>query len=397
MKSYLFLFTFFLFLSCGNDDENNTTIVSDTVDTTGNDTSSNDTSTDNTSNDTATGSNVSSTAFDPATNTVTINKLTTSVDTDGNEVHVYEDIVVEVFDIPESDYKFYTTDAGYTFLVMLDESGEIIYDSEGQSSVISHNAIPKRIAFSGTTNDENFEVEVYYSNAADPNGLDGPTEMYEYVFKNLPENKTLVGFSNAQYEGKFQPSIDINWIAYGETLRQWSVVPYDAFIFEKMIPFEYRGMQWEYEENLYESTDEVIDIVKENYDQSVLDMSQAKVSTIDNLQKISIFNGARDYWCGAMANCEGEAGFIQIFYKNPDVYTFTHEIGHTWSLKESSPVDWDEWEALRATYYVSDYGRDTNVSEYFADAFFAYFSSESHDYDAVLPDAVRAKLDSYFK
>lgn len=254
-----------------------------------------------------------------------------------------------------------------------------------------------KIAFSGSTNDENFEIEVYYSNAADPNGLDGPVEMYEYVFKNLPQNKSLVGFSNAQYEGKFQPSIDINWVAYGTTFRQWSTVPYDAFIFEKMIPFEFAGMQWEYEENLYESTEEVIGIVKENYNQSVLDMSQAKVSTIDNLQKISIFDGARDYWCGAMANCEGEAGFIQIFHKNPDVYTFTHEIGHTWSLKESSPVDWAEWEALRAANYVSDYGRDTNVSEYFADAFFAYFSSESHDYAAVLTDAVKTKLDSYFK
>ena len=44
---------------------------------------------------------------------------------------------------------------------------------------------------------------------------------------------------------------------------------------------------------------------------------------------------------------------------------FTHEIGHTWSLREDSPVNWVEWEELWATYFVSEYAKK-NSKEYFA-------------------------------
>lgn len=79
---------------------------------------------------------------------------------------------------------------------------------------------------------------------------------------------------------------------------------------------------------------------------------------------------------------------------------FTHEIGHTWSLREDSSVNWVEWEELWATYFVSEYAKK-NSKEYFADAFYLYFSGQKdlEDFPNLyqMPDEVRAKLDTYFK
>ena len=59
-----------------------------------------------------------------------------------------------------------------------------------------------------------------------------------------------------------------------------------------------------------------------------------------------------------------------------------------------------EWEELWATYFVSEYAKK-NSKEYFADAFYLYFSGQKdlEDFPNLyqMPDEVRAKLDTYFK
>lgn len=118
-----------------------------------------------------------------------------------------------------------------------------------------------------------------------------------------------------------------------------TTAPLTELVYKEVGVVNYKGITWRYEADLYDGEADFLSHIKPNFDCSMADM--LNTDGANNLNTISVFGG-RTYTCGAEANCIGNEGYIYCFTKTPDLYMFTHEIGHTWSLREDSPVNWGE-------------------------------------------------------
>ena len=344
--------------------------------------------------------NVSTSDFNSETNMVLLRIYMYESDGSGGENEIIITEEVPVFDIEGSTHKFYTN-MGATQLIQLDEDGNVIYGEDERDSYFqtTHFEVPAKLDFQVTSNVE-VNMEVYYSNAQDPDNPDKPTEVYEYIWdfgdNGKIDGKSIVAWRTTEYE-QYTTPFALFPVKFGGKYRSTSNFPMSEIVYKQLLSMEYENVEFRYESDLYTSEQDVLDNIKVNFDQSLSDM--AGTNGPNNLSVVNLFGG-REYFCGAEAFCVGNDGFINIFVKTPDLYIFSHEIGHTWSLREDSPVNWTEWEDMQVNNFVSDYGL-TNVYEYFADAFFLYFSGqlELEDFPDIykLPDSVKEKLDSYFQ
>ena len=149
--------------------------------------------------------------------------------------------------------------------------------------------------------------------------------------------------------------------------------------------------------DLYNGETDFLEKIKPNFDKVFENLEDT--DAIDNLNTIYIYGG-RTYVCGGESKCDENIGYIWCFTTIPDVGLYTHEIGHTWSLRAESPVDWGKWQFFWANYYCSDYAL-LNETEYFSEAFYCYFSGQQNMIDFPdqyqLADPVREQLDFLFR
>tara|TARA_B110000858_G_scaffold125157_1_gene142664 strand:- start:19 stop:984 length:966 start_codon:yes stop_codon:yes gene_type:complete len=315
---------------------------------------------------------------------------------------------VAVVPLTGSSHKVYEAN-GVFYIIQLDENNNVVYTEGDRNSffMTSHNEMP-RLVTSNIQSDVTLNMQVYYSNAPNAQTPEAPAEIYEFIWdygdQGKIEGKEFIG---AKFDGrdKYGTPWDVNPYKFGDTFRaQLAIInipdknittaPLTELVYKEVGVVNYKGVKWRYEADLYEGEADFLSHIKPNFDRSLEDLSNTDGA--NNLNTISVFGG-RTYTCGAEANCIGNEGYIYCFTKTPDLYMFTHEIGHTWSLREDSPVNWVE---LWATYFVSEYAKK-NSKEYFADAFYLYFSGQKdlEDFPNLyqMPDEVRAKLDTYFK
>ena len=348
--------------------------------------------------------------FDSSTNTVLLTQTAYNYP-NGVETEVEYTERVAVVPLPGSSHKVYEAN-GLFYIIQLDENNNVVYTEGDRNSFFMgyHNEMP-RLVTSNIQSDVTLNMQVYYSNAPNAQTPEAPAEIYEFIWdygdQGKIEGKEFIG---AKFDGrdKYGTPWDINPYKFGDTFRATFAIvnipdknittaPLTELVYKEVGVVNYKGVKWRYEADLYEGEADFLSHIKPNFDRSLEDLSNTDGA--NNLNTISVFGG-RTYTCGAEANCIGNEGYIYCFTKTPDLYMFTHEIGHTWSLREDSPVNWVEWEELWANYFVSEYAK-RNPEEYFADAFYYYFSGQKdlEDFPNLyqMPDEVRAKLDTYFK
>ncbi|MDO7628232.1 MAG: hypothetical protein MUQ46_03005 [Flavobacteriaceae bacterium] len=421
-KLLVFIFPFLVALGCSSDDtpleqpdqskapneklEDTDSATSDTdSDAESGSDSDSDSSQDNSSDNDTDQSNGPD--FDSSTNTVLLTQRGYSYP-NGVETEVEYTERVAVVPLTGSSHKVYEAN-GVFYIIQLDENNNVVYTEGDRNSffMTSHNEMP-RLVTSNIQSDVTLNMQVYYSNAPNAQTPEAPAEIYEFIWdygdQGKIEGKEFIG---AKFDGrdKYGTPWDINPYKFGDTFRaQLAIInipdknittaPLTELVYEEVGVVNYKGLTWRYEVDLYEGEADFLSHIKPNFDRSLEDLSNTDGA--NNLNTISVFGG-RTYTCGAEANCIGNEGYIYCFTKTPDLYMFTHEIGHTWSLREDSPVNWEE---LWATYFVSEYAKK-NSKEYFADAFYLYFSGQKdlEDFPNLyqMPDEVRAKLDTYFK
>ena len=411
MKKFLvFIFPFLIALGCSSDDtpleqpdqsKAPNEQLEDTDSATSDTDSDSDSSQDNSSDNDTDQSNGPD--FDSSTNTVLLTQ-TAYYYPNGVETDVEYTERVAVVPLTGSSHKVYEAN-GVFYIIQLDENNNVVYTEGDRNSffMTSHNEMP-RLVTSNIQSDVTLNMQVYYSNAPNAQTPEAPAEIYEFIWdygdQGKIEGKEFIG---AKFDGrdKYGTPWDVNPYKFGDTFRaQLAIInipdknittaPLTELVYKEVGVVNYKGVKWRYEADF-------LSHIKPNFDRSLEDLSNTDGA--NNLNTISVFGG-RTYTCGAEANCIGNEGYIYCFTKTPDLYMFTHEIGHTWSLREDSPVNWVEWEELWATYFVSEYAKK-NSKEYFADAFYLYFSGQKdlEDFPNLyqMPDEVRAKLDTYFK
>ena len=196
-----------------------------------------------------------------------------------------------------------------------------------------------------------------------------PKGNVDYTWEIYPnENFKLVAYSSG------------DGYAYDEGNLQGEI---SEFIFEEITTFEYNGRTFEIESSLAQH----IPHYKSQWDLAKADMTGTDGGDYDNR---FVILQSRNYFFGALA----ADGYSIYRSSNFERGTILHEIGHVWSLRNGSPVNWDEFSVLMQNYHVSNYGA-TALTEYFAEAFSHHFLNKAGDPYHTLPQEVIDVLESY--
>ena len=155
------------------------------------------------------------------------------------------------------------------------------------------------------------------------------------------------------------------------------------FVFAEITTFEYNGRTFEIESTLVQHRA----VYEAQWDAAKADMNGTDGGDYDDR---FVILESRGYFFGALAQEDYTIYQSSAFERG----TILHEIGHVWSLRNGSPVNWDEWSVLMQNYHVSAYGA-TALTEYFAEAFAHHFLVKAGDPYHSIPDEVREKLESY--
>ena len=193
---------------------------------------------------------------------------------------------------------------------------------------------------------------------------------------------------NVTYTNEVYPDENFKLVAYSvgdgygyeEGVIQGEV---DEFIFAEFTTFEYNDRTFEVEVPLAQH----IPYYKAQWDLAKADMAGTDGGDYDDR---FVILQPRNYFFGAVAFEDFTVYRTSAFERG----VILHEIGHVWSLRNSSPVNWDEWSVLMQNNHVSDYGASA-LTEYFAEAFAHHFLVKAGDPYHSIPDEVREKLESY--
>ena len=157
-----------------------------------------------------------------------------------------------------------------------------------------------------------------------------------------------------------------------------SVGRLSGFVFSEMHTFTYKGRVFDVEKSLNNISE-----YKRQWD-LVLSAASGRGDALDYDTRFVILQN-RAYYFGAVA-VDDFTVYNETFFESGVIL---HEIGHVWSVREGSPVNWDEWRAIMSENFISNYGA-TNVYEYFAEAFGRMILPSTS-----VPKAVEGKLGSY--
>ena len=188
---------------------------------------------------------------------------------------------------------------------------------------------------------------------------------YNYRISGLSDTIRLAAFSRRGEDTMRYPSGDFDSIFLEQAAAEGEESPITNFIISEFERIEYLNR------TLYVETQVTSQTSIENL-KSTLSNTLAYFgdTDADDYDTTMIILNSRNYFFGGLAL---ETTTIYNGPYNFTDYVISHEIGHVWSLREGSPVDWDEWGILAENNYVSDYG-ETAVSEHFAEAFSFYFT-----------------------
>ena len=338
--------------------------------------------------------------FDSNSNTVLLRQVMYGA----GDVEVVVEERVSVTAISGSRHKVFENNEIF-YIIQLNEDNNVVYgeDGTGRFFMTSHNEMPQLID-NHILSDVNLNMEVYYSNAQDPHDSNAPSEAYEYIWDN--GNEGVIGgkqfiaskFKNTE---KYGTPVDVSAVKFGNKWRAQSNSesdhgPITELVYKELATLTYKDIIFEYEVDLYNGEEDFLEKIKPNFDKVYENLKGT--NAIDNLNTIYIYGG-RTYTCGGESKCDENIGYIWCFTTIPDVGLYTHEIGHTWSLRAESPVDWDKWQFFLENYYCSDYALQ-NETEYFSEAFMCYFSGQQllinfpNQYQLANP--VREQLDLLF-
>ena len=261
--------------------------------------------------------NVSTSDFNSETNMVLLRIYMYESDGGGGENEIIITEEVPVFDIEGSTHKFYTS-MGATQLIQLDEDGNVIYGEDERDSYFqtTHFEVPVKLDFQVTSNVE-VNMEVYYSNAQDPDNPDKPTEVYEYIWDfgdngNI-DGKSIVAWRTTEYE-QYTTPFALFPVKFGGKYRSTSTFPMSEIVYKQLLSMEYENVEFRYESDLYTSEQDVLDNIKVNFDQSLSDM--AGTNGPNNLSVVNLFGG-REYFCGALIKTKAVEQFL---VKRSDVW-----------------------------------------------------------------------------
>lgn len=186
---------------------------------------------------------------------------------------------------------------------------------------------------------------------------------YNYRINGLSDTIRLAAFSRRGETTMRYPNGDLDSILLQQSASEEEESPITNFIISEFERIEYLNR------TLYIETQVTSQTSLENL-KSTLSSTLNYFGDTDDYDTTMIILHSRNYFFGGLALDR------TTIYNGPynfTPYVIAHEIGHVWSLREGSPVNWEEWGTLAENNYVSDYG-ETAVSEHFAEAFSFYFT-----------------------
>lgn len=188
---------------------------------------------------------------------------------------------------------------------------------------------------------------------------------YNYRINGLSDTIRLVAFSRRGETSMRYPSGDLDSILLQQSASEEEESPITNFIISEFERIEYLNR------TLYVETQVTSQTSLENLKSTLSStLTYFGDTDADDYDTTMIILHSRNYFFGGLALDR------TTIYNGPynfTPYVIAHEIGHVWSLREGSPVNWEEWGTLAENNYVSDYG-ETAVSEHFAEAFSFYFT-----------------------
>ena len=201
---------------------------------------------------------------------------------------------------------------------------------------------------------------------------------FNYRINGLSDTIRLVAFTRLGQDGLAYP--EGNDILSELSAHEGSEPPLSNFIIAEFDRIEYLNRTIYIESGVTSITE--IEVLKSSLNQTINTFGDCDAGDYDS---IMVITNSRNYGFGGLALDE------TTIYNGPynfTPYVIAHEIGHVWSLRQSSPVNWDEWGVLAENNYVSDYG-ETAIREHFAEAFSFFFTGTS------IPQPLINKLTSY--